>query len=135
MEKKTLTLKSCFKNLTSPFDLGQMNVCPVLQELISYFDEKKWERKSLYPSKTPNGDMCYIKYEKKVKKKIEGVRSDFVYVVELTLEDIQSSYSSTCTLKITVNTYDARNKTVPLNHASEVKVVEGIEGAFASIMI
>ncbi len=127
MEKKKIKLKPCQRTFDDPFNPRMKNCCPIFAKVTGYLDEKGWERKNLVPSTTPQGHMCYMKYNKELSVRVEGEKKDVVYTVELTFDCVRSAYGNSCQVNTTIGTFEKDNYIVSLHLKSEAKMLEGIE--------
>ena len=124
MEKKRIKLKPCLRNPSSPFDMAQKNKCPVFEKTLEFFEKDKWKRTGYHPSKVPNGELCYLKFEK---LKPNG---RLLFIAEVNLQEIKSPYGNDCSVNLMINSYEPGNRLKPINDESEKKLVENIGSIF-----
>ncbi|MBU4071694.1 MAG: hypothetical protein KJ773_05930 [Candidatus Thermoplasmatota archaeon] len=120
MQNIALKLKAFKVTLGVPFDESRQKMCPVYKRLRDHLEARGWARKHYHAENVHHGGMCCFKYEGL--EPIEPDIDEILYTVEVTIRGTET----TCTVNITVDSFDPKNRMKSLNHESEVAFLDSL---------
>ena len=122
MRNLELKLKTCTVTLGTPFDETRKKMCPVYEKLRAYFISRGWEKKHYHAENVHHGGMCIFRYEGL--EKPENEDREILYSAEVTIRGSET----TCTVNMSVNSLDPKNRMRSLNHESEAEILDALAG-------
>ena len=120
MRSRELKLKNCTVTLGKPFDETRKRMCPVYEKLKNHFESRGWVKKHYHAENVHRGGECYFRYEGVERAQPGDI--EILYKAEVTIRGTET----TCTVNISVGSFDAKNPMRPLNHVSESGLLDDL---------